>query len=241
MNYNRVPRNHFPPVVAATWSANNALLAPYDSSLVSAWKMDDVADSKGSNTLTNNGTITFDTGISGNAAIFASTPRKWFSNASPSGMPSGTGDFTFATWFYPTSFRGIDCLFLYNQAAWFEMYYTGNTFVSVCSDMPDGIMIGSSSTAANNWHHVVFTRLSRRFTIYHNGTNLGTSVDDDNHNNLSIGTCTTLNVGGNSGTDGQSIIGKLDETYVWNGKGFDDDDVTALYNSGTGSFYIPLT
>ncbi|MFA5753060.1 MAG: LamG-like jellyroll fold domain-containing protein [Bacteroidales bacterium] len=237
MNYNRHPRNiFFPTPPAASWSANNAVLSAYDASLLSVWRLEDTADSKGSNTLTTHGDITFDSGLHNNAAVFPSplTPRKWFGNTSPTGLPTGTTDFTFAVWWYPTTIRDITCLFLYDQSSYFEIYGSTGALWFVSN------VIGNFGVDAwptlNAWNLCTLTRISGVFKFYLNDVLKGTN---SSKTAAELPSCTKLSIGGNSTVDDQSVIGKLDEAYVWVGKGFTGDDVTALYNSGTGAFYVP--
>jgi len=235
MIFPRIPRSFSPPPPpAATWSANNAILSAYDSSLVSAWKMEDTSDSKGSNTLTNNGTITFDSGLQNNAAIFASTPRKWFSKTSPTGMPTGTTDFTFAAWYYPTTIRDITCLFLYDQSSYFEIYASTGALWFV-SNVVGNFGAGAYPTL-NAWNLCTLSRISGVFKFYLNDVLKGTN---SSKTAAELPSCTKLSIGGNAVTDDQSVIGKLDEAWIWTGKGFTAEDVAALYNSGDGAFYLP--
>jgi hypothetical protein len=70
--------------VSDTWSANNATISIYDAGHKAFWKFDESsgnsADSKGSNTLTNVGGLTYVAGITDNCAQFASS--KYLSAAS---------------------------------------------------------------------------------------------------------------------------------------------------------------
>jgi len=196
--------------------------------------MEDTSDSKGSNGLTNNGTITFDSGLNNNAAIFASTPRKWFSKTSPTGMPTGTTDFTFSVWWYPTTIRDITCLFLYNQSSYFEIYGSTGALWFVTNTI--GNFGVDAYPTLNAWNHVVLTRIEGVFKFYLDSVLKGTNSSKPTSN---VPTCTKIEIGGNSTVDDQSVIGKLDEAYVWTGKGFTAEDVAALYNSGDGAFYLP--
>src|ERR1041385_3310343 len=75
------------------------------TSLVASWKFDEssgnAADATGrSNTLTNNNTVTYNTGQLSNAAYFASASSQYFSIASNSDLTFGDIDFTWAAWIY---------------------------------------------------------------------------------------------------------------------------------------------
>lgn len=70
--------------------------------LVSHWRLSDLTDAHGSNTLTNNGTTTFAAGKLGNAAVFDNTDTQWLSCADTAGLSMGGADasFAIACWLY---------------------------------------------------------------------------------------------------------------------------------------------
>lgn len=79
------------PIVA---SAADPLL----TSLVASWKLDDLTDSAGANTLTNNNSVTFSTGKIGNAGYFTLASSMSLSIASNAAVQTGDVDFTIAGW-----------------------------------------------------------------------------------------------------------------------------------------------
>lgn len=74
--------------------------------LVSFWKLDEASgtrnDSVGSNHLTDNNTVTQNTGKIGNAAEFVSGNSEYLSIADNSDLSTGDIDFTIAFWVYPS-------------------------------------------------------------------------------------------------------------------------------------------
>lgn len=68
------------------------------TSLIASWKLDNVNDSHGSNTLTNNNTVTFSTGKIGNAAYIASASTQSLSIADNAALSTGDITFTIAGW-----------------------------------------------------------------------------------------------------------------------------------------------
>src|SRR3954464_8446679 len=68
------------------------------TSLVSYWKLSDVNDSVGGNTLTNGNTVTFTSGKIGNAATFVAASSQRLSHAANAALRTGDIDFTIPAW-----------------------------------------------------------------------------------------------------------------------------------------------
>ena len=72
------------------------------TNLISYWKLDEssgnAADSQGSETLTNNATITYSAGALNNAANLASASSQYFSRASNANLQTGDIDYTISCW-----------------------------------------------------------------------------------------------------------------------------------------------
>src|SRR5262252_1520277 len=72
------------------------------TNLISYWKLDEVSgsrvDTKGTNTLTDNNTVTSTTGIINNAASFAAASSEYLSLASNATVQTGDIDFTITAW-----------------------------------------------------------------------------------------------------------------------------------------------
>lgn len=73
------------------------------TSLMASWKLDNLNDSAGSNTLTNNNTATFNTGLIGNAVYLASASSQTLSIADNAALSTGDIDFTIAFWVWMTN------------------------------------------------------------------------------------------------------------------------------------------
>lgn len=75
---------------------------PHGSSLltglIASWKLDNLNDSVGGNTLTNNNTATFNTGKIGNAVYLAEASSQSLSIADNADLSTGDIDFTIAFW-----------------------------------------------------------------------------------------------------------------------------------------------
>lgn len=134
-----------------------------DANLVSYYKLENVNDSKGSKTLTNNNTVAFNAGLFSNAADFgASNTTKYFSRTDTY-VTSGT-DFTVAWWYkhngtYSTvSFAsdvgggGSDEYYMIMDSSGNINYHSCNSDGSE-SDSASGTVSGYNNTI---WHHVAF-------------------------------------------------------------------------------------
>jgi hypothetical protein len=73
------------------------------TNLVASWKLADLTDSVGSNTLTNNNSATFSAGQIGNAVYVASASNQYLSITSNSAVQTGDVDWTIGSWVYLTS------------------------------------------------------------------------------------------------------------------------------------------
>src|SRR3990167_8093050 len=72
------------------------------TNLISYWKFDEAsgnaADSQGSETLTNNATITYSAGALNNAADLVAASSQYFSRASNANLQTGDIDYTISCW-----------------------------------------------------------------------------------------------------------------------------------------------
>ena len=85
-----------------------------------------------------------------------------------------------------------------------------------------------------DWHHVVLTHDGSTLRVYLDGS-LGASASKSGH------AYSTANEYerkiGNRGAGSFAWDGKMDEVYFWEDRVLTDDEVSDLYNSGTGLFY----
>lgn len=66
--------------------------------LVASWKLDNTSDSAGSNTLTNNNSVTFTAGKIGNAATLVAASSQYLSLATNASVEGGDVDYTIGFW-----------------------------------------------------------------------------------------------------------------------------------------------
>ena len=237
--------------------------------LISHWKLDEssgnAADSAGSNTLTNNGTVTYGAGALNNAANNMQSGKYLsITDGSQSGLDL-TSDFTFSMWLMPNTLSSGSSYTLISKgniivSEAYLIYYTNQSGTykmdfRISSDgtsaADDQITLsGALSTVA--WSHLVFTYKASTHTVecYVNGTSVGTA---STNTPTSIANCNAdfrLGGGYNFNNTGpyDPYVGKMDEVTVWS-RVITSAEVTTLYNSGTplaypfsggGSTFTPL-
>lgn len=234
-----------PNGVRATQLADTSLFS--DGSLVSYWKLDessgDASDSKGSNTLINNNTVTFAQGKFGNCADTGSgNTNKWMNVASNLGLTTdGTGNITVSGWINMASFIGGDydmqfALARLNQRQfWFGTRNSGSE-LSVFVLGSSLVHYNSSYTfATSTWYHVAFTMAGTALTLYVNGVNIGS------HTIGALGTRTgfdSFSLFRESG-DSKYASGKIDDVAVFS-RALSPAEIQTLYYAGSTKLYMPL-
>jgi hypothetical protein len=216
--------------------------------LVSYWKLDEssgnASDSVGSNTLTNNNTVTYSSGkINNGAIITGSTQSLSISDASQTGLDI-TGNFSISLWWKtPSTIASATFIDKYNPGGGnnqraYRLYYdlgTAKFWFDVSSDGTSGDSYDFSySPSTSTWYHLVitWTASTKKGNWYVNGSALtektGTSVTSLFNSNA------TFIIGNGYGNN--SPVNTIDEVGVWS-RALSSTEVTALYNSGNGNQY----
>jgi len=220
--------------VAYNWSANGATLEAIESSMVSYWKMEDLADSKGSHALTNNGAISFaNDGKYNKCATFAGTGQ-YFSATDSSDFALNGKVFWQSVWMKLTDYTAsgdINIISNYNagtQDGW-ALYYQGVTdrvlFVTYLNNSGTIIVAtGGSAISDNNYHHIM---------LIDDGVNIKIYVDNVEQGTASTATITDSATGIKIGEGGALQLDEISMGF----KALTTDERTALYNGGAGAFY----
>ncbi|MFZ2038579.1 MAG: LamG-like jellyroll fold domain-containing protein [Minisyncoccia bacterium] len=200
-------------------------------------------DSKGTNTLTNDGGVEeSSSGINGYAA--STSEGKNFSIASvPTDFDfGGTTQFALSMWVKLADFSSIQGLFSTYPGTGSRQHK-----ISVGTDGrvtwgygTDGnvALTSSGSMTANTWTNIVVVRDTVGYKLYINGS-LGASVSST----FSTAAPSAKWTLGRYYSDGeppplyQMKTGFMDEVLVWKGASLTSTEVSDLYNSGTGEFY----
>lgn len=179
---------------------------PLLTSLVASWKLDDLTDSAGSNTLTNNNVVTFNTGQVGNAAYIVAASSQFLSVASNSAVQTGDVDFTIAGWIYTS--LGSSQLILAKRGAGagtseYAVYYDSgpNRFIALVFRATDSAVSRAADTfgapTANTWTFFIF---------WHDATADTLNISINNGTADSVGTGGALQ----AASTGLFTIGKQD-------------------------------
>jgi hypothetical protein len=192
--------------------------------LLAFYKLSDLTDSSGNNrTLTNNGNVSFASGKIGNAAVFDGSNYL----SGPVGLGSGSEQLTVSFW---CNLNNISSGHGVNNEGSGEynwgFYLDGSHRFYLYNQNSENINI-TTSVEQNTDILYTATYDGQVVKLYKNGTLADsasiTGLIKTSTNNLFIG-----GYGGNGGIDGQ-----IDAVGIWN-RALSEQEVAALYNSGTG-------
>ncbi len=220
---------------------------PY-SGLISYWKLDEssgnAVDSVGSNTLTNNNSVTYGAALINNGANFGtSNTNKSLSKGSiitpltsvsiqcwvkvNTLIPSGT---TYGLFEQEDDTNAVIMGVLYDENSGSPRiradYHKNN--------VSDNYVYYTTTMTTSVWHHIVITYDGSTFTLYFDGVSRGTPL--------------TISGGGSGSVSGNEFtIGEMprfgsfasmisDESGIWN-RALTSGEVTTLYNGGAGLAY----
>lgn len=220
-----------------------------DTGLVSYYKCDEAsgnaADSVGSNTLTNVGTVTYSAGKINNGANF--TSGKYLTINSNTSLQL-VGDMTISCWAYYTSggsggpmvtkSNGSASNVNYEFEFVWQSLNSGTNQLDWASSNTSNFYLNHSTTiptlSANTWYHMVAVRSSGNITFYVNGTSYAGTGWHGASSNIGASTI-PFQVG--QRYDNYNFPGSLDEVGIWS-RAITSAEVTQLYNGGAG---LPLS
>lgn len=232
--------------ITALYNSGNGLPLPISRNLVSYWKLEDTADSVGSNTLTNNNSVTFVAGKIGNAADFGSSnSNKSLTVASQLGLAKNDAR-SISVWVQVTTNPSSNNVAVFNATQYnssgvgydIEYHNNGGTYqlrVGRWRNGTDDAHAYIRTLTVGTWYHIVYTFSGTAEVVYLNGVQLGTNSPTIADGTAGIGD--TFNIGNN--TFGRYLSGLVDELGVWS-RTLSSDEVSQLFNSGRGNAY-PLT
>lgn len=217
--------------------------------LVSYWKLDEssgnAADSHGSNTLTNNGSITYVAAKINNGADLEASSSQVFSitDAAQSGLDF-TGNFSISMWVNPESITGTHGLVTkFRDSATFKSYRLSFDTTDMFLTISDNGTAETNATWSNplttgSLQHLAlaYNAAAGEATLYYNGTAISTQTG------LATSIANTSSIfrlgsrSSSTDTAQQFYDGIIDEVGVWS-KTLTSDEVTQLYNSGSGFAY----
>ena len=197
---------------AGVAGGGNSLL----TGLQAFYKLSDLTDSSGnSNTLTNNGNVTFASGKIGNAAAFDGT-NYFSSNISLDMSQSGS----ISLWIKSNDVSGWQTILGGSGLNIGVDPTNSQLFVNDFSSMPQ--LFINNYTPDDSWVHLTVVVNGSDLKVYLNG-----SLNASANNGLGN---PSINIGG---TGNENFIGSIDAVGVWN-RALNEGEVSALYNSGNG-------
>jgi hypothetical protein len=221
------------------------------TNLVSYWKLDeasgDAADSKGSNTLSNIGTMTYATGKINNGAVIATGKYLKILDAAQTGLDL-SGDFTLGFWVKFNSLPGVEGeMYFINKyggssgtdSYLLELYNAGGTlelYGVTCADGSTPHAAEQSWTPSTaTWYYVnmVYTASAHTVKFYINGSAISVAIDVTD---TSIYNGTAPFVVGAYNNGSNTLDGIMDEIGVWS-RVLSETEIYTLYNSGRGLQY----
>jgi hypothetical protein len=221
--------------------------------LVSYWKLDessgDAADSVGDNDLTNNGTVTYSSGVINNGAALASSSSQNLIVSDP--LIAVNSDVSYSFWVKHTTVPGngeIQQWMIHEingdndiyQSLMLQKTVGGIQQIQIYIDGTSAIEdYYNSSIATDTWYHIVLTiDYASGYVLYINGSSVKTGSapaygsGDTLTSRFSLGVCWFLD--GNN--YGRYFNGMMDEVGIWS-RVLTSDEVVELYNSGDGLAY----
>lgn len=210
--------------------------------LTSYWRMEEAsgsrADAVGTNTLTDNNTVTQQAGKIGFAGSYTAANSESLSRASNATLTTGGVDFSLAYWVNPVDLAGnymqICKLDSGNNGEWDLLQLIGGAIrvrLWVAAAAQANFNSGTSLTAAI-YNLVVFTFVNstRVASISVNNSVFTTAVATA----APVDTAVPFTIGILSG-DGAAFSGGIDEVGWWKGRALSIADVGLLWNAGAGN------
>lgn len=202
-----------------TYSAASAAINVPDfptSGLLAFWKLDDVNDSSGNNyTLTNNNSVTFNSGKIGNAAYFqgngSSLSRSFSLN---------TSEMTVSFWVKntQTDVGQLDLIGQWSGGGWLiHITLAGIAFYA------PSVVYGTTGVVNGLWRHIVATRSATTSKIFVDGV----EYVSGNSGGGAVNTSTNLFIGN------PNYQIELDAVGIWD-RVLTTEEIAQLYNSGNG-------
>lgn len=205
------------------------------------YKLADTADSVGSNTLTNAGSSTFDSGKIGNAVTLNGSSQYLY--AASNSAFDFTSTMSISCWIKCTGGAGTTRTIISKPigSTWVPTYFryiirienSNELYFYLSSSQVATTSTSGSFGADSTWKHVVCTYDGTTQKVYVDGT-----LSAQNTVTTAISTSSEPFVIGsrNASAAGEYFTGQIDELGLWS-RAITSDEVTQLYNSGNGRTY----
>lgn len=224
---------------------------PGTTGLVSWWALDETsgnrADAHGSNTLTDNNTVGYVAGKKSNAAYFILANSEYLSVADTSSLEPGSGSFTLCSWIVlntKTAQQAIGDKWTTtsNQREYMLDYDVANDSfrIQVSADGTGATVLNSTLTpiTTSTWYFVC-SELDNTNDLMKISVNAGTANTVAFTTNAFAGT-SAFYLGRHAGGTSHYLDAALDEV-VYYSRALSADEISWLYNSGTGRTYSEVS
>lgn len=214
---------------------------PGTTNLISCWSMNETsgtrADSYGTNSLTDNNTVDYNTGKQGNAASFTSANSEYLSHADNASLSTGDIDFTIGGWFYITSLADAENDILgkwktstNNREFLLDTETTSLKFYVSSNGTATTNVAWSSALSTSTWYFVVAWHDAVNNTL-NIQVNDGTAVSSSYSSGV-LDSAAYFGIGGiEKAVD--YYDGRIDEVFFYK-RVLTANERTWLYNTGTG-------
>jgi hypothetical protein len=167
--------------------------------------------------------------LNNNGYSYSFNGSSQYLTANNAALALGTGDFTVEAWVYTTVSSGTQCVYdtrLSDGTAtgFYFGLYASNTLLFYTGGV---LAINAGTVPINTWTHIALVRVGNTFTVYVNGTSVGTATNSNNFTN------TNAQIGSSSGVSGST--GNYYNGYLSNLR------VVKGVSVYTGNFTIPTS
>jgi hypothetical protein len=213
--------------------------------LVAYWKLDEASGTRvdsgpnGQN-LTDNNTVTSDTGKISNAGLFVSANSEYLSRTDSTELSTGNIDFSFSCWFYQDAAVANSAILTkgsaYSNANLEYALWLGSGGATPAFSISDGTTTTTISSGvaltASTWYHIVvsYDAAANQMAITINAGTPATTAQSTGPQD------TTGAFGIGRRNNGAYISGRVDEVGFWK-RVLTSDERTELYNAGAGKTY----
>lgn len=208
--------------------------------ILAYWTLDEAsgsrADSVGSETLAQTGTVGSTTGALNSAASFSGSNGNYLSHADDATLSVGDTDFSISLWVYLANTSSVGVIFQKGSGSSLEYSFLQANSEVRCSFFDASISevrMTQTGLSAGQWYHFVLTHdsVNNVVKLYVNaGTPQSTSWTTGVHDSNGV-----LVVGNRMDND-IPFAGRVDEIGLWR-RVLSSTDVTTLYGSGTPPAY----
>ena len=211
--------------------------------LVSYWDMDEISgtryDAHGSNNLTDNNTVGYDTGIIDNAAAFVAANTEYLSHTDNEGLSLGSDQsFTWAGWFYLSDSTTTGQIIVDKspvggaETREYRVKVINGELKATVGNGTTSISLNSDALTTTTWYHFALVHDADQDMVRLHINNAVTSTawtsgTQDTTSDVRLGY--QLN-------NSSPLDGNLDQIGFWK-RALNTTEIAALYNNGGGKSY----